>query len=149
MDLRINSDRPWETDEETWRSLVNRVRAGRELAPKTWPGAARCAMALSFDCDHETFELGMGKAAIGRLGWGEFGRRRGVPRILNVLARHDVKASFFVPAVSALLEPGALDSIVEAGHEIGVHGWIHENTSKLNREPSGSFCCDPATRWKS
>ncbi|MFK7791163.1 MAG: polysaccharide deacetylase [Devosiaceae bacterium] len=129
----INKERPWESSEETWRGLVNQVRAGRELAPKSWPGGARCAMALSFDCDHETFELGMGKAAIGRLAWGEFGRRRGVPRILNVLDRHDVKASFFVPAVSALIEPDALMPITERGHEIGVHGWIHENTSLLDR----------------
>lgn len=134
MDSRMNSDRPWETEEETWRSLVNRVRAGRELAPKNWPDGARCAMALSFDCDHETFELGTGKAAIGRLGWGEFGRRRGVPRILNVLAKHGVKASFFVPAVSALIDSEALRPIVDADHEVGVHGWIHENTSRLDRD---------------
>ncbi len=129
----IDAKRPWETDEATWRSVVNHVRAGRELAPKTWPGGARCAMALSFDCDHETFELGMGKAAIGRLAWGEFGRRRGVPRILNVLDRHGIPASFFVPAVAALIEPDALKPITEREHEIGVHGWIHENTSKLDR----------------
>ena len=129
----MNPERPWEADEATWRGLVERVRAGRELSPKSWPGGARCAMALSFDCDHETFELGAGKAAVGRLAWGEFGRRRGVPRILNVLARHDVSASFFVPAVSALIEPDALKPITEAGHEIGVHGWIHENTSRLDR----------------
>ncbi|MEQ8657850.1 MAG: polysaccharide deacetylase [Hyphomicrobiales bacterium] len=91
-------------------------------------------MALSFDCDHETFELGMGKAAIGRLAWGEFGRRRGVPRILNVLARQGVKASFFVPAVAGLIAPSALQPIIADGHEIGVHGWIHENTSKLDRQ---------------
>jgi hypothetical protein len=115
MDLRINSDRPWETDEETWRSLVNRVRAGRELAPKTWPGAARCAMALSFDCDHETFELGMGKAAIGRLGWGEFGRRRGVPRILNVLARHDVKASSLSRPFRRYLSPAHSIQLLKRG----------------------------------
>jgi peptidoglycan/xylan/chitin deacetylase (PgdA/CDA1 family) len=56
-----------------------------------------------------------------------------VPRILATLARHDVRATFFVPAVSGLIEPSALKPIVEAGHEIGVHGWIHENTSKLDR----------------
>jgi len=134
MKPTINHERPWDTDEANWRSVVNQVRAGRELEPKTWPSGAQCAMALSFDCDHETFELGMGKAAVGRLAWGEFGRRRGVPRILKVLAKHNVKASFFVPAVSALIEPGALRPIVDAGHEIGVHGWIHENTSKLDQE---------------
>jgi peptidoglycan/xylan/chitin deacetylase (PgdA/CDA1 family) len=91
-------------------------------------------MALSFDCDHETFELGMGKAAVGRLAWGEFGRRRGVPRILDVMARHDIKGSFFVPAVSGLIDPDALQPIVDGGHEIGVHGWVHENTSKLDRQ---------------
>ncbi|MDE0209824.1 MAG: polysaccharide deacetylase, partial [Boseongicola sp.] len=63
-----------------------------------------------------------------------FGRRRGVPRILQLLARHDVRASFFVPAVSALIDPEALAPIIGAGHEIGVHGWIHENTSALDLE---------------
>ena len=133
MNSITQSDTPWQYDETTWHRLVNRVRAGRELAPSSWPDGAQCAMALSFDCDHETFELGTGKAAIGRLGWGEFGRRRGVPRILEVLKKSGVKASFFVPAVSALIDPAALDPIIEAGHEIGVHGWIHENTSKLDR----------------
>lgn len=130
----MTTDRPWETTEADWRHRVNRVRAGRALAPETWPGGAQAAFALSFDCDHETFELGTGRAAIGRLGWGEFGRRRGVPRILDVLSRHGVRASFFVPAVSALIDPDALAPIVAGGHEIGVHGWIHENTSTLDRE---------------
>ncbi|PWJ17057.1 polysaccharide deacetylase family protein [Jannaschia seohaensis] len=130
----MNRDRPWETPEEDWRAAVNRVRAGRALEPASWPGGARCALALSFDCDHETFEMGAGKSAIGRLAWGEFGRRRGVPRVLDVLARHDARATFFVPAVAGLIEPEALQPIVGAGHEIGVHGWIHENTSLLDRE---------------
>ncbi|WP_223426156.1 polysaccharide deacetylase family protein [Tateyamaria pelophila] len=130
----MNTDRPWETPEAEWRADVTRVRAGKPLKPKRWPGGARCAFALSFDCDHETFELGTGRAAIGRMAWGEFGRRTGVPRILETLARHDVRASFFVPAVAGLIEPDALNPIADTGHEIGVHGWIHENTSLLTRD---------------
>ena len=130
----MNRDSPWETPEAEWRADVNRVRAGRRLAPDHWPNGARCAFALSFDCDHETFEMGTGRAAIGRMAWGEFGRRTGVPRIMDVLARHQVSASFFVPAVAGLIEPDALKPITEAGHDIGVHGWIHENTSLLTRE---------------
>jgi peptidoglycan/xylan/chitin deacetylase (PgdA/CDA1 family) len=125
-------DDPWAAPEEEWRALVSQVRAGRALRPKAWPGGARCAVALSFDCDHETFELGAGKAAVGRLAWGEFGRRVGVPRILDVLRRHEVPASFFMPAVSALLDPEETRRIAGEGHEIGLHGFIHENNSKLD-----------------
>lgn len=129
----MNPERPWEAPEAEWRGLVGRVRAGRALRPPCWPGGARCALALSFDCDHETFELGAGRAAVGRLAWGEFGRRTGVPRVLDVLASHGARATFFQPAVAALIDPDALRPIVEAGHEIGIHGWIHENTSRLDR----------------
>jgi peptidoglycan/xylan/chitin deacetylase (PgdA/CDA1 family) len=123
---------PWAWPETHWRGLVGRVRAGRALKPARWPGGARACIALSFDCDHETFELGAGGAAIGRLAWGEFGRRVGVPRILERLARHGVPASFFVPAVAALIDPDEPRRILDSGHEVGLHGYIHENTSLLD-----------------
>ena len=118
--------------EQEWRRLVGRVRAGRPLRPASWPGGARVAVAFSFDCDHECFELGGGGQAVGRLAWGEFGRRVGVPRILDVLRRHDVPATFFMPAVCALVDPAETRRIVAAGHEVGLHGWIHENNSRLD-----------------
>jgi peptidoglycan/xylan/chitin deacetylase (PgdA/CDA1 family) len=120
--------------EERWRGLVGRVRAGRRLRPPCWKDGARSAVALSFDADHETFEMGQGGEAIGRLAWGEFGRRVGVPRILALLARHAVPATFFVPAVAALIDPDEPRRIVAGGHEIGIHGWIHENNSLLPYE---------------
>lgn len=118
--------------EAEWRQRIGRVRAGRALKPESWPGGARCAVALSFDCDHETYELGNGGHAVGRLAWGEFGRRVGVPRILDVLSRRGVKASFFMPAVCSLIDPDETRRIVDNGHEIGIHGWIHENNSLLD-----------------
>ena len=51
------ADKPWQMPESDWRATLNRVRAGRALQPSAWPGGARCAVALSFDCDHETYEL--------------------------------------------------------------------------------------------
>jgi len=120
---------PWQYPEEQWRKIVNRVRAGKPLRPKNWQGGARCAVALSFDSDHETNELREGGESIGRLSQGQYGNRQGVPRILSILG--EVRATFFVPAVTALLYPDEQKRIVAAGHEIGIHGWIHERNSEL------------------
>ena len=76
--------KPWQWPEETWRARVNQVRAGRSLRPSSWPGGARCAVALSFDSDHETNELRDGGESIGRMSWGQYGARVGVPRILSL-----------------------------------------------------------------
>ena len=60
------------------------------------------------------------------------GSRAGKPRILDLLRRYDIKASFFVPGVVARLYPDEQTQIVAEGHEIGMHGWIHERTSPLH-----------------
>ena len=122
---------PWQWPEAHWRGIVDRVRAGRTLRPRLWPEGARCAVALSFDSDHETNELREGGESPGKLSQGQYGNRQGVPRILEILARHGVPATFFVPAVTALLYPDEQRRIVAEGHEIGIHGWIHERNSVL------------------
>ena len=122
---------PWQWPEAHWRGIVDRVRAGRTLRPRLWPEGARCAVALSFDSDHETNELRDGGESPGKLSQGQYGNRQGVPRILELLARNDVPATFFVPAVTALLYPDEQRRVVAEGHEIGIHGWIHERNSVL------------------
>jgi peptidoglycan-N-acetylglucosamine deacetylase len=122
---------PWQWAEAEWRGRLDRVRAGRSLKPKGWPGGARVAVALSFDSDHETGELREGGNSIGRMSQGEYGARAGVPRILKLLERHGVPATFFVPAVAALAHPEEQRRVVVEGHEIGIHGWIHELNSTL------------------
>jgi peptidoglycan/xylan/chitin deacetylase (PgdA/CDA1 family) len=122
---------PWQWQEAQWRRIVERVRAGRPLRPRSWRGGARCAVALSFDSDHDTNELRDGGQSIGRMSQGQYGNRQGVPRILALLKSANVTATFFVPAVSALLYPEEQRRVIAEGHEIGIHGWIHERNSEL------------------
>lgn len=126
-------DRPWEMTEDEWTEIIGRVRPGRTLKPERWPQQSQFAVAFSFDCDHEVGSLAGGNFAPGRLAWGERGRRVGVPRILDVLRRHDVVATFYVPAVVALIDPDETRRMVDEGHEVGMHGWIHANNSQLDR----------------
>jgi peptidoglycan/xylan/chitin deacetylase (PgdA/CDA1 family) len=125
---------PWQWPEPTWRRIVGRARAGRSLRPKSWPDGARCAFAVSFDADHETIPLRDGDESPMRISQGQYGARQAIPRILRLLARESVPASFFYPAVSALLHPDEVRRVASEGHEIGIHSWIHEANTTLPRE---------------
>lgn len=119
------------TDQQI-REIVDRVRAGRDLTPKSWPNGARVAVGLSFDFDNETVTLRDGRDSVSQLSQGEYGARAGLPRILALLRKHGIAASFFVPAVSAMLHEPEMKQIVAAGHEVGLHGWVHERNSLLD-----------------
>jgi peptidoglycan-N-acetylglucosamine deacetylase len=134
MTSKDETSEPWQWPEDHWRRLVGQVRAGRSYRPATWPGGKRFAVALSFDSDHETNELTEGGKSISRLSWGEYGSRVGMPRILNLLEKYGVSATFFVPAVAALLHQDEQRRVIAEGHEIGIHGWIHELNSVLPYE---------------
>ena len=124
---------PWTLSEDQIRTIVGRVRAGRDLTPKTWPNGARVAVGLSFDLDNETGTLRDGLTSPALLSQGEYGSRAGLPRVLSLLEKHGVPASFFVPAVSGMLHPESLKAIAKSGrHEVGLHGWIHERNSQLD-----------------
>lgn len=122
---------PWQWPEATWRRIVGRARAGRSLKPKRWPGGARCAVALSFDADHDTIPLRDSDESPMRISQGQYGHRQGVPRLRALLQREQVPTSFFYPAVSALLYPDEVRGVAADGHEIGIHSWIHERNTLL------------------
>lgn len=122
---------PWQWDEPTWRGYVDHVQPGISLAPTRWPNGARAAIAISFDSDHETTSLRDGKTSPGQVAQGTYGARTAVPRIMELLDRHRIPATFYVPAVSALLHPNEVRNYASAGHEVALHGWIHERNLLL------------------
>ena len=123
---------PWEWPEPVWRGIVERARAGRSLKPPAWPEGARCAVALSLDADHETIPLRDADASPMRLSQGQYGARAAMPRIRKLLQREQIPASFFYPAVAALLHPDEVRGVADEGHEIGIHSWIHELNTPLD-----------------
>jgi peptidoglycan/xylan/chitin deacetylase (PgdA/CDA1 family) len=120
---------------EQLKTLMFHVSAGKRLKPK-WPNGATIAVGLSFDVDNATAALSTGNIDYELLSRGEYGAVDGLPRILRLLDRQQVPASFFIPAVSAILHPQVIKDIQSAtqAHEIGVHGWIHERLPLLNNE---------------
>ena len=111
------------------------VSAGKRLKG-AWPNGAKIAVGLSFDVDNATATLSTGNLDYEILSRGEYGAVDGLPRLLKILDRQQVPASFFIPAASAVLHPIVIKDIQSAKqqHEIGVHGWIHERLPLLNDE---------------
>jgi peptidoglycan/xylan/chitin deacetylase (PgdA/CDA1 family) len=113
--------------EEQLHRAVDPARVGKKLTPPAWPGHAKVAVCISFDVDNESYLLAAGETSPNTLSTGDFGAQTGLPRVLKLLDKHKIPASFFIPAVSAMLHPEMIPAILKNGkNEIGVHGWIHE-----------------------
>jgi peptidoglycan/xylan/chitin deacetylase (PgdA/CDA1 family) len=107
------------------------------------------AVALSFDFDGETSWLYRGEHSPASMSRGDYGARVGVPRILSLLDRYDVPATFFVPAVNGELHPEAIDAILASGrHEIGVHGWIQERVQDLTPDQERELLTKAFAFWE-
>ena len=69
---------------------------------------------------------------LSRLSWGRYGIVRGLPRIERLLGELDMRATFFVPGVTAEAHPQAIARLAAAGHEIGHHGHHHFAPAELS-----------------
>ncbi len=107
-------------------------------APRfAWPGEDRCAAMLCFDVDGETTALSEDPQLSRRrtlMSQCEYGPRIGVPRLLGLLDHLEVPATFFVPGHIAEHHPRMIEAIVSRGHEIGLHGYMHEKLAFLEEE---------------
>jgi peptidoglycan-N-acetylglucosamine deacetylase len=106
-------------------------------APVPWPAGYTAAACLTFDMDAESAVLTADISSISRMSpmsHQSYGPLTGVPRILALLRRHDIRATFFVPGYSAKRYPQVTRSIADAGHEIAHHSYFHENTIGMDEK---------------
>lgn len=111
----------WARNEPTW----------------SWPGDNKVAVTITFDVDAETAPYALGDAYVdkpSRLSEARFSVVRGVPRILELFGRFDLRTTFFVPGWTAESYPHIIEAILEGGHEIGHHGYVHTKVSDATPE---------------
>ncbi len=65
---------------------------------------------------------------------GMFAGEVGTPRVLRLFERYGLTQTFFWPGHSIETFPEAFDACVAAGHEIGLHGYSHENPIAMSRD---------------
>ncbi len=102
-----------------------------------WPAGKRAAACFTFDVDAESAILAADLASAERrsvMSHQAYGPRTGVPRLLGMLDRTGIKATFFVPGYTAERWPAVVRSIRDAGHEIAHHGYLHELVATLSPE---------------
>lgn len=65
---------------------------------------------------------------------GLFAGEVGAPRLLKLFKKYNLQTTWFVPGHSAETFPDQMKSVVDHGHEIGMHGYSHENPIAMTRE---------------
>lgn len=92
--------------------------------------APRLTVALTFDHDAFSDSVRRGDPPV-KFSHGEFGPRVGAPRILELLRREGIESTWFVPGHTLVTFPDSIERILADGHELGCHGWYHEDFSEL------------------
>ena len=91
--------------------------------------------ALSFDVE-DYFQVSNFESLVGFDNWSKFHSRveRNTERILEILAEHEISATFFVLGWEAERCPALVRRIAAAGHELATHGYRHRRIFDLQRE---------------
>jgi peptidoglycan/xylan/chitin deacetylase (PgdA/CDA1 family) len=105
--------------------------------PVAWPEGYTAAATLGFDMDAEDVALTVDPESRHRLSamsHQAYGPLTGVPRVLDLLKRRDVRATFFCPGYTAERYPDVLRRVRDEGHEIAHHGYLHEAMAGMTPE---------------
>lgn len=129
----LQSQIDWSIDEV--KKITNNLRASESLNPVSWKNGHKVAVLFAFDVDNETLFISPGakdKIPISQFAFAEYGANVGMKRIVDILEREKVPATFFIPAMMLEIHPETISQVQRLeSYEVGVHGWIHEYNANL------------------
>ena len=106
------------------------------LNPIPWPNGAKCAACVTFDMDADSLvHIAHPKdshSRVSAISMLQYGPKVAIPRIVESYRQLGIKQTFFIPAWCVERYPSAIETILKGGHEIGHHGYIHENPNELS-----------------
>jgi peptidoglycan/xylan/chitin deacetylase (PgdA/CDA1 family) len=100
------------------------------------PGAIAC---FTFDNMGEAADIGAGRLNGALPPSEDPSLAIGYPALFALLERTGVHATFFIEGWNGLHHPAAVREIVARGHELGMHGWLHETWGELDRATERSL----------
>jgi peptidoglycan-N-acetylglucosamine deacetylase len=95
---------------------------------------ARHIACLTFDFDAMSGFIARGMTSPTPVSRGEFGADVATPRLLALLKKYKIPASWYIPGHTLETYPARCRQVFDAGHEIGHHGWTHVPPALLTRE---------------
>ncbi|PLR87741.1 polysaccharide deacetylase family protein [Bacillus sp. V33-4] len=105
--------------------------------PVPWPNGAKCAIAITFDMDTDSIlhlaHPDTADTRISTMSWLKYDEIA-IPRILNMYKKYNLKQTFFIPAWVIERYPKTVELILNDGHEIAHHGYLHEHPNELSAE---------------
>jgi len=94
----------------------------------------RHLVCLTFDFDAMSGFIARGMTSATPVSRGEFGADVATPRILQLLKKHRILSSWYIPGHTLETYPDRCQQVYDAGHEIAHHGWTHVPPALLNRQ---------------
>ncbi len=131
---RIPYGVPLDARSNPWLPLDRELRAQGLRAAGAVP--VRAVVCVTVHVDGPAVEVGRKQFPAGPHTAGRYAIRRGVPRHLEILARHGMPATFFACGYDVERYPATFHDILQAGHEIAAHGYLHEAWDLGEDEPA-------------
>lgn len=108
------------------------------LNPIPWPNVAKCAACVTFDMDADSLvHIGHptdGHSRVSAISMLQYGPKVAIPRIVESYRQLGIRQTFFIPAWCIETYPEAVEAILNGGHEIAHHGFLHEHPRELTDE---------------